>query len=322
MLGPLALSMAGMICLAPAAAKLLAGVITPVYRAIGQDPAMFGSFLAIDMGGYQMAVSLADNELAGRFSGILVSACFGCTITFTIPTGMGILPEQDRQDFAWGTMYGLIAMPVGLFFGALLCGIGALAAVTLCAPLALLSVLLALAVIKWPRQAERAFRVLAAALRVIATLGLTLGAFQYISGVTLIDSVTSLDEAMRTVSAICIMLLGSLPLAELLQRLLRKPLSSLGTRLGVGADGLMGVLIFYLNVTPGLASLHGMNCRGRRLCAAFAVCGASCLTAHLAFTLECEPQLALPLILTKLIGGLLGAVLAYLCTANQKRPQA
>ena len=51
LLGPTALSMVGMICLAPVLANVLGRIIVPLYQAIGVDPAMFGSILAIDMGG-------------------------------------------------------------------------------------------------------------------------------------------------------------------------------------------------------------------------------------------------------------------------------
>ena len=42
-LGPMALSMAGMICLAPVLAGVLGRVIVPLYQLMGVDPAMFGS---------------------------------------------------------------------------------------------------------------------------------------------------------------------------------------------------------------------------------------------------------------------------------------
>ncbi len=51
LLGSTALSMAGMICLAPVLADVLGRVVIPLYQFIGADPAMFGSILAIDMGG-------------------------------------------------------------------------------------------------------------------------------------------------------------------------------------------------------------------------------------------------------------------------------
>lgn len=59
LLGSTALSMAGMICLAPVLADILGKAVIPFYRMIGVDPGMFGSLLAIDMGGYQLAKELA-----------------------------------------------------------------------------------------------------------------------------------------------------------------------------------------------------------------------------------------------------------------------
>ena len=66
LLGSTALSMAGMICLAPVLADVLGRIVVPLYRMIGADPAMFGSILAIDMGGYQLATELAADSRIGR----------------------------------------------------------------------------------------------------------------------------------------------------------------------------------------------------------------------------------------------------------------
>ena len=55
-LGSLALSMVGIISLAPVLAGLLRPVVVPVYRVLGADPAMFaGTILANDMGGAPLA---------------------------------------------------------------------------------------------------------------------------------------------------------------------------------------------------------------------------------------------------------------------------
>ncbi len=68
LLGPTALSMTGMICLAPVLADILGRVIVPFYRMIGVDPAMFGGMLAIDMGGYQLAKMQSSGALRGSWS--------------------------------------------------------------------------------------------------------------------------------------------------------------------------------------------------------------------------------------------------------------
>ena len=59
-MGSLALSMAGIICLAPVLANVLRPVVVPVYRFLGADPAMFaGTILANDTGGAALAKELA-----------------------------------------------------------------------------------------------------------------------------------------------------------------------------------------------------------------------------------------------------------------------
>ncbi|MBR6028435.1 MAG: ethanolamine utilization protein EutH [Clostridia bacterium] len=310
MLGPIALSMAGIICLAPVLADVLGRVIAPLYHLLGQDPAMFSAVLALDMGGYDMAVRLADSEAVGQFAGIVAGSLLGCTLSFTIPTGMGLFEGADRDAFAKGILYGLVALPLALFFGALLSGIAPGAALWLCVPVILIAAALMVCLTKAPEAALKGFKAFAAGLKALTTLGLALGAFQFISGITVLPSLTPLEESMQVIAAIGVTLLGAQPLAVILQRVLARPMDWLGRRLGIGGEGVMGFLLFYLNATPGLMAIPKMNRRGQIANAAFAVCAASCLTAHFAFTMNRAPALALPLLVTKLLGGILGAALA------------
>ena len=93
LLGSMALSMAGMICLTPVLAQWLGQAIVPLYQLIGVDPAMFGSLLAIDMGGYQLAKELAEDPLLGSYAGLVAASIFGCTLVFTHPCGHGDDPQ-------------------------------------------------------------------------------------------------------------------------------------------------------------------------------------------------------------------------------------
>ena len=95
LLGPTALSMAGIICLAPLLSGVLGPLVSPLFARFGLDPAMLGSLLAIDMGGYQMAMELCADPQVGLFSGLIAGAVFGCTITFTIPVGVGMIESGD-----------------------------------------------------------------------------------------------------------------------------------------------------------------------------------------------------------------------------------
>ena len=77
LIGPLCLSMAGMIVLAPTVAELLGGILAPLYNMIGMDAGTFGSVLAIDMGGYQLCGGLAQDPAVARFAGIIAAATLG-----------------------------------------------------------------------------------------------------------------------------------------------------------------------------------------------------------------------------------------------------
>jgi len=119
LLGSIALSMAGILCLAPLLSALLGTVVVPLFRILRFDPGMFGSILAIDMGGYQMSMALAADPMIGRFSGIIVSAIFGCTVVFTIPVGMGAMDADSRPAFTavscWALPPCLWALPQAVF---------------------------------------------------------------------------------------------------------------------------------------------------------------------------------------------------------------
>ena len=69
LLGQTALSMAGILCLAPLLSDGLETVLAPIFRAVGLDPAMLGGVIAIDMGGYQTAAALAKTQLSEDMRG-------------------------------------------------------------------------------------------------------------------------------------------------------------------------------------------------------------------------------------------------------------
>ncbi|MGN0779055.1 MAG: ethanolamine utilization protein EutH [Aristaeellaceae bacterium] len=310
LLGPVALAQAGIICVAPVLANVLGPAVSGIYHAMGQDPAMFGSILAIDMGGYQLSALLADDPLTGGFAGIVAASMLGCTASFTIPVGMGFLDRERQDAFARGMLCGLVALPAALLVGALLCGLPFVRAVWVCLPVVVLSGALGLGLVKVPGAMLRGFRVFAAGIRILTTIGLTLGAVQYMTGWVLLPGLAPLEEAMQVVCSIGMVMLGSLPMAELVQRLLRKPMAKLARLLGLTERGTVNMLVCYVSSTPALAALKDMEQQDVTVNAAFAVCAASCLSAHLGFALATERALALPMAGAKLLGGVLGAALA------------
>lgn len=176
LLGPTAVSMVGIICLAPVLAEILQAVVAPACRAVGLDPGIFGGFLAIDMGGFQLAEGLADDALVGGYAGIVVASTFGCTLVFTIPMGMGLIHEKDHEVFARGIMTGIIVMPAALFVGGLLSGLGPVQVLWQSLPVFLLAVLILVGLRMFPKKMVRGFQYFASGIRILTILGLAVGA--------------------------------------------------------------------------------------------------------------------------------------------------
>ena len=314
LLGPTALSMAGILCLVPLLTKLLGGPVSAICAPLGIDPAMLGGLLAVDMGGFQLAHSLALDPRAADFAGVTVAAILGCTITFTIPIGMGMLDNDERVDFAQGILYGLISLPAALLVGGLCSGLNLAETVYQSLPVFLLSVLVLLGIWKKTAQMIRGFSVFAKCISMLTTFGLMLGAFEYMSGAQIIPGLAPIQDAMATVASIGVVLLGSLPVTELLQRLLKRPLAYLGRKTGMNNASVAGLLIGMVSVLPAIALIKDMDRRGRIVNAAFIVCAASALAAHLGFVAGVDASLLPMLLASKFSGGICGIIIALLAT--------
>lgn len=316
LLGPMALSMTGIISLAPALANVLGKVITPIYRAVGVDPAMFGSILSIDMGGYQLSTQLASDPLIGSYAGTVAAAIFGCTMVFTIPVGMGMIAEADRGPFARGIMLGLVTMPVGLVVGGLACGLTLRDSLWQNLPIFIMSLLLLLGLWKVPGKMVKGFCAVAEGIRILVTAGLILAAVESLTGWNPVPGMAPISQSLGVVASIGVVMLGSLPMAELLRRALRRPFTWLGGKLGLSPQSLTGMLVGLATPLPTLSSYGEMGRRGQVTAAAFLVSGSSLLAAHMGFVVGNEPGLLGALIAAKLSGAFAAAVLA---TVVQKK---
>lgn len=319
LLGPIALSMSGIICLAPLLSAGLSGWMVPLFRGLGLDPGMFGGILPIDMGGYQLAVELADRELVGKFSGILVAATFGCTLIFTIPVGLGTILEEDRPLFTRGILLGLFSLPAGLLLGGLVCGLSPRVLAVNLLPILLSCCGLFAGMRLRPDRIAAVFQWLSRWIQRIFIAGLALAAFSHLSGWQILPGMTPLADAMEVACSIAIVMLGSMPLAELFQIVMHAPLSWVRRHTGLNASSTTGLLVGAVSVVPGLAMFSRMDPRGKVVSAAFLVCGASTFAAHLGFTMAVAPDMSASLLLGKLAGGLVGLCIALTATRDMDK---
>ena len=176
LLGPTALSMSGIICLTPLLSRFLRFALVPIWNFFGLDAGLLAGILAIDMGGYQLAGELSASQEMVRYAGLVIAATLGCTITFTIPVGMGMLKSGDRLFFSRGMLIGTGTLPVTMIVGGLLSGLSFLQIVLQSLPVLLFCFLLMFGIWRFPEQTVRAFTVFADVIRLLTTIGLTCAA--------------------------------------------------------------------------------------------------------------------------------------------------
>ena len=318
-LGPLSLSMLGMMTIAPALADLLIPIITPVANAIGFDAsALAGILIANDMGGAALADSIATDSLLGAFHGLCVASMLGATISFTIPVALRSAKEKNHNDVLLGLLCGISTIPVGCFVSGLVMGISPLTVLINLLPAILISVIIIIGLLKFPKITIKIFSGFGKIISILITCGLALGIFQTLTGKTLIENTAPLMESAATVFTICITLAGTFPLITIISKLLKKPLSALGKKMELDDTSVVGLIATLANSIATLESADRMNRKGRIINLAFAVSAAFVFGDHLAFTLSYNPEHIVAVIIGKLVAGVTAIVVASILSKKVK----
>lgn len=317
-MGPLTISMAGLLVLTPVLSRYLGPVIVPIFQKIGADPAMFaGIFFAIDMGGAPLAEEMAVDVQAAALGGIITGAMLGATIVFTIPVALGIVGRDDRQAVAKGILIGLITIPLGVVIGGLAAGfpIGMVGRNTI--PIAVISIAIAFGMWKWERILIAVFVWVGRLIVTVSIIGLALGIAAQLTGIEVLEGMTPLSQVFLIIGNIAILLAGAFPLVHLITRLFEKPLIKAGQYLGINRSAAAGFLVSLANSIPMFNMLKNMDSKGKVMNVAFAVSGAFALGDHLGFTASYSPQMIVPLLAGKLTAGVTAAALACFLTRKK-----
>lgn len=312
-IGALALSMLGILALAPVLANLLKPVLVPVFRLLGADPAMFaGSILANDMGGAPLAAELAETKEAAQFGGLIIGSMLGATVVFTIPIALGILQPEDRPAFAKGILAGVVTIPIGAFVGGLIAGFPVGMILRNLIPIVLFALLIVLGLLFFERAVIKGFLWFGRIILAVITVGLGAGIFEYLTDITLIPGMDPIFEGIEVVAGIGFVLAGAFPLVFALTKLLKKPLMKLGGLLGMNEVAAAGMIASLANSIPMFGMVKDMDHRGKVLNVAFAVSAAFVFGDHLGFTAGYDAQMLVPVIAAKLISGICAIVAALL----------
>lgn len=317
-MGPLALGMVGIVCLTPLLQQGISTTVAPLCAAIGVDPAIFGALLANDMGGYQLAMELANDPRAGELAGLLVASTLGALLVFNIPVGLGIIEEEKQPAFIQGVLIGLVVVPAGSFLGGLAAGFQVRLVAANIAPIAVISVLLAVGLKLIPRQMTRGCMAFGKLVGAVGCIGLVCAGFESVTGVVLIPGMAPIDEAMNTVAEIAIILSGTFPVLSILMKILNRPLSFLGKKMGLDFVSTSAMIFTLANSVSLFVMTRDMDRRGIVIATAWMVTTSAVLGDHLGFTASVAPDMILPLVVTKVAGGILVVPLAMYMTRPAK----
>lgn len=310
-MGALALSMAGIITLAPVLANILSPIVVPAYKAVGADPSMFATtILANDMGGFALAQQMAASQEAGMFAGTILGAMMGPTIVFTIPVALGIIDKKDHQYLATGVLCGVITIPIGCLAGGLTAGMDLGMILRNLVPIVIFAVLIMLGLWFIPEGMIKGFTVFGKGVVIVAIFGLVVGAIQLLLGITLIPGIAPISEGIEVVGGIALTLSGAFCLVAFITKVFYKPLMKLGNVLHMNEKAAAGMVATLANSIPMFQMMKDMDPRGKIINVAFAVSAAFVLGDHLGFTAGVAKEMIFPMMIGKLVGGITAVIVA------------
>lgn len=304
-MGSLALSMVGIITLAPVLATVLSPIVVPVYEFLGADPSMFATtLLANDMGGFALAQQMAHDPQAGLFAGAILGAMMGPTLVFTIPVALGIIEKEDQQYLATGVLSGIITIPLGLLAGGLVAGMPMSMILPNLLPIVIVAALIIVGLWLAPKGMIKGFNVFGKGVVIVAIAGLVIGAIQQLVDITLIPGIALVTEGIEVVGDIALTLAGAFCLVAVITRVFNKPLMKLGKVLGMNEIAAAGMVATLANNIPMFQMLKDMDRRGKIINVAFAVSASFILGDHLGFTAGVAKEMIFPMMVGKIVGGI------------------
>lgn len=323
LMGTMLLSVQGMIVIAPAIALLIEPVCNVVKTVLHMEPSIIPAMLlANDMGGAPLATAISPNAM-GSFNGLVVASMMGCTVSYTIPFALGLVPKERHKNLLLGLLCGIVTIPIGCLVGGIICGVSILALLWDLLPLILLAGVIAFGLLKFPNVCLKIFGVLGWIVKALVVVGLVFGMIYFMTGKALLPGIvydeakvastgfaTSWDEGLFVCTNAAIFLAGAFPLVHLVSRLLRRPLRVLGRVLRINEASALCLLSSLASSSPTFGMMKVMDDRGAIINSAFAVSGAFILASHLAFTISIDPSYVPAMIAGKLTAGVLAVIVA------------
>lgn len=316
---PMALSMLGMLVVAPAIGQWLLPVFEWFYNVFGIDPSIIpASLFANDMGGATLSAIVFKNEEIGNFSAYIVSSMMGCVISFTIPFALGVVKREQHKEMFFGILCGIVTIPIGCFVAGLMCRINIGDLILTLLPLIIFSLVVALLLIFLKNICIKIFSVFGFFMRTLALAGLIISIFTFLTKIQISKYFDTFENAAFICANACVTLSGALPLMAIVSRLLNKPMEKIGSSVGINSVSAVALLATLVTNASTFGVMDKMNKKGVVLNSAFAVSAAFVFGSHLAFTMAFDKTYIAPMIVGKIISGVCSIVLAFFLYKEEK----
>jgi len=311
LLGTMALSMIGMIIISPLIADLLEPLFSAVYTYLHIDPSIIPATLfANDMGGAPLSKEVAMDADIGMFNALVTSSMMGATVSFTIPYALGIVKPELHRELLLGLLCGIVTIPLGCFVSGLMCGIPIGALILNLLPLIIFSGIIAAGLMLAPNACVKIFGIFGTFIKILITIGLALGILRFLTGIELIKGLDTIENGAAVCLNASIVMTGAFPLMYIISKLLTKPLKKFGDKIGISDTSAMGLVSSLATSATTFEMMNRMDKKGAMLNSAFAVSAAFTFAGHLAFTLAFDASYIPPMIVGKIVAGILALIVA------------
>ena len=324
-------------------------VFGPIFSLFGADPAVAAAIIMPpDCGSFALATEIGQTP---DLFPVIIAIGFMCasTIAFNVPIGLSMLEKEDHKYLALGTMSGFLSVPFGVLITSLIVmftqptirsyfnSVGELdhkVHLTLgmilsnMIPLIVICVLLALGLKLFPNGMVKGFMVFGKLMTGALTLVVVACILQHYTGVFTtvfgswgFDPILADEEntfrAIELLGTITMMLTGAFPMIALIKRYLSKPLEKLGRLAGLEAEGSVGLVACLPNGLALFPYIKDMRAQDKVVVLAFLTCGGYCLGDFIAFNVNFQPNLLVPVFVGQVAGGIIGILFAKLLAVPQ-----
>ena len=187
-------------------------------------------------------------------------------------------------------------------------------------PLILFCVLLAVGLKLFPKVMVKAFMIFGRVLLAVLTLIVAAAVIEYYTGLFSatvgwgFDPVFGDDSqpfrAIEVLGSIAMMLSGAFPFVYLVRKIFGKPLSLLGRKIGLDEAGSAGLVAGMANSVALFGMVKDMNPKSKVIALSFVVCAGYSLGDWLAFNMNFQPNLLIPVFVGQIVGGIIGILFA------------